>query len=118
MPEIFVTRGQTFRIAFHELLVVVHPADGAAVARETVEQSHEALRDGLSPEQAERAERHPAEPGLVQPALRSARRQVLRQEGAEARSRVRSRRVTAAGMSESHVHDVSITKEAPNYPVR
>jgi IMP dehydrogenase len=25
-------------------------------------------------------------------------------------------RVTAAGMSESHVHDVSITKEAPNYP--
>jgi IMP dehydrogenase len=27
-------------------------------------------------------------------------------------------RVTAAGMNESHVHDVSITKEAPNYPVR
>ena len=26
-------------------------------------------------------------------------------------------RVTAAGMGESHVHDVSITKEAPNYPV-
>lgn len=26
--------------------------------------------------------------------------------------------VTAAGMSESHVHDVSITKEAPNYPVQ
>ena len=25
-------------------------------------------------------------------------------------------RVTNAGMSESHVHDVSITKEAPNYP--
>ncbi len=25
-------------------------------------------------------------------------------------------RVTAAGMNESHVHDVSITKEAPNYP--
>ncbi len=27
-------------------------------------------------------------------------------------------RVSTAGMSESHVHDVSITKEAPNYPVR
>ncbi len=27
-------------------------------------------------------------------------------------------RVTSAGMSESHVHDVSITKEAPNYPIR
>ena len=27
-------------------------------------------------------------------------------------------RVTTAGMGESHVHDVSITKEAPNYPRR
>ncbi|MBX2857302.1 MAG: IMP dehydrogenase [Cellvibrionaceae bacterium] len=26
-------------------------------------------------------------------------------------------RVTSAGMGESHVHDVNITKEAPNYPV-
>ncbi len=26
-------------------------------------------------------------------------------------------RVTSAGMNESHVHDVSITKEAPNYPL-
>ncbi|MEM1404110.1 MAG: IMP dehydrogenase [Pseudomonadota bacterium] len=33
------------------------------------------------------------------------------------RSRPRFVRVTSAGMSESHVHDVSITKEAPNYPV-
>jgi IMP dehydrogenase len=33
------------------------------------------------------------------------------------RRRPRFVRVTAAGMSESHVHDVSITKEAPNYPV-
>jgi IMP dehydrogenase len=24
-------------------------------------------------------------------------------------------RITAAGINESHVHDVSITKEAPNY---
>ena len=34
------------------------------------------------------------------------------------RSDTQFTRVTAAGMSESHVHDVSITKEAPNYPVR
>jgi IMP dehydrogenase len=33
------------------------------------------------------------------------------------RSRPQFVRVTTAGMSESHVHDVSITKEAPNYPV-
>jgi IMP dehydrogenase len=24
-------------------------------------------------------------------------------------------KITSSGMSESHVHDVSITKEAPNY---
>ncbi|WP_226702511.1 IMP dehydrogenase [Microbulbifer elongatus] len=33
------------------------------------------------------------------------------------RSRPQFVRVTAAGMGESHVHDVQITKEAPNYPV-
>lgn len=33
------------------------------------------------------------------------------------RTRPKFVRVTSAGMSESHVHDVSITKEAPNYPV-
>ena len=27
-------------------------------------------------------------------------------------------RITNAGLSESHVHDVSITREAPNYPTR
>jgi len=26
-------------------------------------------------------------------------------------------RVTSAGMQESHVHDVTITKESPNYPL-
>ena len=26
-------------------------------------------------------------------------------------------KVTSAGMKESHVHDVTITKEAPNYPI-
>jgi IMP dehydrogenase len=25
--------------------------------------------------------------------------------------------LTSAGLRESHVHDVSITREAPNYPV-
>jgi IMP dehydrogenase len=34
------------------------------------------------------------------------------------RTRPQFVKVTMAGMTESHVHDVSITKEAPNYPVR
>ena len=31
------------------------------------------------------------------------------------RTKVKFVQVTVAGMTESHVHDVSITKEAPNY---
>ncbi|MBC7158552.1 MAG: IMP dehydrogenase [Porphyrobacter sp.] len=34
------------------------------------------------------------------------------------RSRARFIRITNAGLSESHVHDVAITREAPNYPTR
>ena len=37
---------------------------------------------------------------------------------AELQSRARFIRITNAGLSESHVHDVSITREAPNYPTR
>ena len=35
----------------------------------------------------------------------------------EMRSKAKFVRVTNAGMRESHVHDVIITKEAPNYSV-
>ena len=37
---------------------------------------------------------------------------------ADLRKRVRFVRITNAGLSESHVHDVAITREAPNYPTR
>jgi IMP dehydrogenase len=33
------------------------------------------------------------------------------------RSRAEFVQITSAGMRESHVHDVQITKEAPNYRV-
>ncbi len=36
----------------------------------------------------------------------------------ELQKRGRFIRITNAGLSESHVHDVSITREAPNYPTR
>ncbi|BDI61308.1 IMP dehydrogenase [Qipengyuania nanhaisediminis] len=36
----------------------------------------------------------------------------------ELRERARFVRITGAGLSESHVHDVAITREAPNYPTR
>jgi len=37
---------------------------------------------------------------------------------ADLKTRARFVRITNAGLSESHVHDVSITREAPNYPTR
>lgn len=37
---------------------------------------------------------------------------------AELKERARFVRITNAGLSESHVHDVTITREAPNYPTR
>jgi IMP dehydrogenase len=36
----------------------------------------------------------------------------------ELQARAKFVRITNAGLSESHVHDVSITREAPNYPTR
>ncbi|MDO9488586.1 MAG: IMP dehydrogenase, partial [Sphingomonadaceae bacterium] len=37
---------------------------------------------------------------------------------AELQARARFVRITGAGLRESHVHDVTITREAPNYPTR
>jgi IMP dehydrogenase len=36
----------------------------------------------------------------------------------ELRQRAQFVRITGAGLAESHVHDVAITREAPNYPTR
>jgi IMP dehydrogenase len=36
----------------------------------------------------------------------------------EMQERAQFIRITGAGLSESHVHDVAITREAPNYPTR
>lgn len=36
----------------------------------------------------------------------------------ELQKRARFVQITGAGLMESHVHDVTITREAPNYPTR
>jgi IMP dehydrogenase len=36
----------------------------------------------------------------------------------ELQKRARFVQITNAGLKESHVHDVAITREAPNYPTR
>ena len=47
--------------------------------------------------------------------LRAAMGYVGAADLAELRDRVQFIRITSAGMRESHVHDVMITREAPNY---
>jgi len=37
---------------------------------------------------------------------------------ADLKAKARFVRITGAGLRESHVHDVTITREAPNYPTR
>jgi len=37
---------------------------------------------------------------------------------AEMHSKAEFIRITGAGLRESHVHDVTITRESPNYPSR
>jgi len=37
---------------------------------------------------------------------------------AEFRDKARFVRISGAGLRESHVHDVTITRESPNYPSR
>jgi IMP dehydrogenase len=37
---------------------------------------------------------------------------------ADLQERAQFVRITNAGLRESHVHDVTITREAPNYPTR
>ena len=38
--------------------------------------------------------------------------------GGDFQARATFVRITGAGLQESHVHDVNITREAPNYPTR
>ena len=47
--------------------------------------------------------------------LRSAMGYTGNETVAEMQTNCRFRRITAAGLRESHVHDVTITREAPNY---
>ena len=49
-------------------------------------------------------------------ALRAAMGYVGAPTIAEFQKRARFVRITGAGLRESHVHDVMITREAPNYP--
>jgi IMP dehydrogenase len=48
--------------------------------------------------------------------LRAAMGYVGAKDMAEFRDKAQFIRITSAGLRESHVHDVTITRESPNYP--
>jgi len=50
--------------------------------------------------------------------LRAAMGYVGAKDLEEFRDKARFIRITNAGLRESHVHDVTITRESPNYPSR
>jgi IMP dehydrogenase len=50
--------------------------------------------------------------------LRAAMGYVGAKDLEEFRDKARFIRITNAGLRESHVHDVTITRESPNYPTR
>jgi IMP dehydrogenase len=50
--------------------------------------------------------------------LRAAMGYIGARDLAEFHSKAEFLRVSAAGLRESHVHDVTITRESPNYPSR
>jgi IMP dehydrogenase len=50
--------------------------------------------------------------------LRAAMGYVGAPDIAEFQKRAKFVRITSAGMRESHAHDVTITRESPNYPTR
>jgi IMP dehydrogenase len=49
--------------------------------------------------------------------LRAAMGYVGAKDLREMREKARFVKISAAGLRESHVHDVAITREAPNYPL-
>jgi IMP dehydrogenase len=49
--------------------------------------------------------------------LRAAMGYVGAKDMKELREKARFVKISSAGLRESHVHDVSITREAPNYPL-
>jgi IMP dehydrogenase len=54
----------------------------------------------------------------LQGGLRAAMGYVGAKDLEEFRDKARFIRITNAGLRESHVHDVTITRESPNYPTR
>ena len=58
------------------------------------------------------------EPGRLVGGIRAAMGYTGSRTLDELRRRARFVQITGAGLQESHVHDVTITREAPNYPSR
>ena len=95
------------------------PANVVFVRSGTVSQ-HDGGRDVLAEHPVRHRKRHNLLDALMihQDIVDLTGRYLLSATIDDLRQRAKFVRITNAGLSESHVHDVAITREAPNYPTR
>ena len=115
--EVFLYQGRSFK-AYRGMGSVGAMARGSAdrYFQQEIKDSMKLVPEGIEGQVPYRgpAARHPAPAGR-----RPARRHGLCRGGdrsPSSRPRLQFHRITGAGLRESHVHDVAITRESPNYP--
>ncbi|HEV2365981.1 MAG TPA: IMP dehydrogenase [Caulobacteraceae bacterium] len=114
--EVFLYQGRSYK-AFRGMGSLGAMARGSAdrYFQKDVEDSLKLVPEGI---EGQTPYKGPIEPVIYQlvGGLRAAMGYLGAADIADFQTRARFVRVTGAGMRESHVHDVMITREAPNYP--
>jgi IMP dehydrogenase len=114
--EVFLYQGRSFK-AYRGMGSVGAMARGSAdrYFQQEIKDSMKLVPEGI---EGQVPYRGPAGPILHQLAggLRAAMGYVGAATVSEFQSKARFHRITGAGLRESHVHDVAITRESPNYP--
>jgi IMP dehydrogenase len=114
--EVFLYQGRTYK-AYRGMGSVGAMARGSAdrYFQKEVSEAHKLVPEGIEGQTAFKGPVGPVIHQLVG-GLRAAMGYVGAPTVQEFQTRARLVRITGAGLRESHVHDVMITREAPNYP--
>jgi len=114
--EVFLYQGRSYK-SYRGMGSVGAMASGSAdrYFQKDVEDSMKLVPEGIEGQTAYKGPVHPVIHQLVG-GLRAAMGYVGAPDIPSFQERARFIRITGAGLRESHVHDVMITREAPNYP--